>query len=81
MVTSAGSINFSQIGDVGSVSFSGDTLTIKNRFSGHPEQSVKIKIFTEIDPEKLPWGNLAIDWVVECSGRFSQKVDAQKQKP
>ena len=64
----------------GSVSFSGDTLTIKNRFSGHPEQSVKIKIFTEIDPEKLPWGNLAIDWVVECSGRFSQKVDAQKHQ-
>jgi glyceraldehyde 3-phosphate dehydrogenase len=67
----------------GSVSFSEDILTVKSHSSCHPKQSVRIqeiKILVETDPEKLPWKDLGIDWVVECSGRFTKKVDAQKHQ-
>jgi glyceraldehyde 3-phosphate dehydrogenase len=37
-----------------------------------------IKIVAELDPEKLPWKNLDIDWVVDCSGKFTDRVGAQK---
>src|SRR5687767_2130949 len=34
----------------------------------------EIKVFAEKDPTKLPWGDLGIDVVLECTGRF---VDAE----
>ena len=37
-----------------------------------------IKIVAEKDPEKLPWKKLKIDWVIESSGKFTKKSDAQK---
>ena len=37
-----------------------------------------IKIIAELDPEKLPWQDLDIDWVVDCSGKFTDRVGAQK---
>ena len=30
------------------------------------------------DPEKLPWKDLNIDVVLECSGKFSDKASASK---
>lgn len=36
----------------------------------------KIKVFRETDPEKLPWGDLNIDEVFECTGRFTDKEKA-----
>ncbi len=38
----------------------------------------QIKVFTEVDPAKLPWKALGIDWVVEASGHFTshQKASA-----
>ncbi|KKP35732.1 MAG: Glyceraldehyde-3-phosphate dehydrogenase [candidate division TM6 bacterium GW2011_GWF2_32_72] len=38
----------------------------------------KIKVFTEKDPAALPWGDLGIDWVVECSGFFTERKNAEK---
>ncbi len=38
----------------------------------------KIMIFSEADPEKLPWGNLGIDAVVESTGRFTERKDSEK---
>lgn len=35
-----------------------------------------IEVFSETDPSKLPWGNLDIDIVFECTGRFTNKEDA-----
>jgi glyceraldehyde 3-phosphate dehydrogenase len=35
-----------------------------------------VKVFSESNPEKLPWKKLGIDLVLECSGRFTKKVDA-----
>lgn len=38
----------------------------------------EIKIFSEKDPEKLPWKELAIDIVIECTGLFLDKISATK---
>lgn len=36
------------------------------------------KVFSEKDPAQLPWGNLGIDIVLECTGFFTKKEDAMK---
>ena len=38
----------------------------------------KIQIFAERDPEKLPWQELNIDFVVESTGFFRKKAEAEK---
>lgn len=38
----------------------------------------QILLFSEADPEKLPWQKLAIDVVYECTGRFTQRENAAK---
>jgi glyceraldehyde 3-phosphate dehydrogenase len=35
-----------------------------------------VKLFGERDPKKLPWGNLKIDVVLECTGAFTKYDDA-----
>ncbi len=35
-----------------------------------------IKLFRERDPAKLPWGDLDIDVVLECTGNFKDKKEA-----
>ena len=37
----------------------------------------KIKIYKEADPAKLPWGELGVDIVLECTGFFASKARAQ----
>lgn len=37
-----------------------------------------IKILKEADPEKLPWGQLGVDLVLECSGYFTEREKAAK---
>lgn len=46
----------------------GDTMTV----GGH-----SIKICQEPKPEALPWKDLGIDIVFECSGRFTSKAQAE----
>ena len=36
----------------------------------------RIKVFAERDPSKLPWGDLGIDVVFECTGLFTSKAKA-----
>nr|WP_318036471.1 type I glyceraldehyde-3-phosphate dehydrogenase [Mesomycoplasma ovipneumoniae] len=36
----------------------------------------KIHVFSEKDPEMLPWGQLEIDLVLECTGRYASKAGA-----
>lgn len=38
----------------------------------------RIKYFQEKDPEKLPWGDLGVDVVLECTGVFNDKESAGK---
>lgn len=52
----------------------GSTVTIENDqlvIDAHP-----ITITSERNPEKLPWKELDIDLVFECTGRFTQRADA-----
>jgi glyceraldehyde 3-phosphate dehydrogenase len=50
------------------VSVSGDEMSV----DGH-----KVKVFKERDPSKLPWKDLGIDIVAECTGIFTDKDKAQ----
>lgn len=38
----------------------------------------KIQVFAKKDPMELPWKKLEIDLVVECSGKFTDRVGSQK---
>lgn len=38
----------------------------------------KIRCFSEKEPEKLPWKDLGVDFVVESTGRFTDKEGASK---
>jgi len=37
-----------------------------------------VKIFAETDPSKLPWKELGVDVVLECTGRFTDYENAKK---
>ncbi|WP_373400594.1 type I glyceraldehyde-3-phosphate dehydrogenase [Algoriphagus halophilus] len=37
-----------------------------------------IQLFGQSDPAKLPWKELGIDLVLECTGRFTDRVGAEK---
>ncbi|MCZ8343646.1 MAG: type I glyceraldehyde-3-phosphate dehydrogenase [Leptospira sp.] len=37
-----------------------------------------IKTFAERDPEKLPWNELGVDYVIESTGHFTDRVGAEK---
>ena len=37
-----------------------------------------IKVLAERDPAKLPWGDMGIDVVMECTGLFTKREDAAK---
>ena len=52
------------------ISFENDYLVIAG--------TKKIKVYAESDPENLPWGELGIDLVLECSGHFTDVDMAHK---
>ena len=47
-----------------------DEIIINNR--------KKIKVYSEKDPVNLPWAELGVDVVLECTGLFTKKEDAEK---
>ena len=49
------------------ISFEGNNIIVGDR---------KIKVFAEMDPTKLPWKELEIDEVFECTGHFTSKDKA-----
>ena len=51
------------------ISFEGDYLIVGNK---------RIKVFAEKDPSVLPWGELGIDEVFECTGIFTSLEGASK---
>ncbi len=53
----------------GSVSYDGATLII----NGKP-----IALIAQTDPAKINWKQYDIEWVVECSGKFTKKEGAQQ---
>jgi glyceraldehyde 3-phosphate dehydrogenase len=53
----------------GTVTADGNTITIDGK---------NMAGLSEPDPAKLPWKELGVDLVLECTGRFLKKEDAQK---
>lgn len=53
----------------GEVSVDGDSIVVDGK---------NIKVFGERDPEKLPWGELGVDLVIESTGIFRDKEGASK---
>jgi glyceraldehyde 3-phosphate dehydrogenase len=53
----------------GSVELKGDNIVIDGK---------EITIYAEPDPEKLPWKDLGVEVVLECTGRFRKYEDAMK---
>jgi len=37
----------------------------------------KIRVYSEKDPKNLPWGELGVDVVIECTGLFTKPEDAR----
>ena len=52
------------------INFDGDELVINNK--------KRIKVYSEKDPINLPWKDLGVDVVLECTGLFTKLEDAQK---
>ena len=40
--------------------------------------SDRIKVFNQRDPSKIPWKDMGVDIVHECTGLFANKKDASK---
>jgi len=52
------------------ITYEGNEIIINDR--------KRIKVFQEKDPENLPWEDLGVDVVLECTGAFTKKEDAEK---
>jgi glyceraldehyde 3-phosphate dehydrogenase len=52
--------------------------TVEARESSLVVDGDEIRVFAEKDPAVLPWGDLGVDIVIESTGRFTKKADAQK---
>ena len=60
--------------------------TTQGRFQGTAElkdnaivvNGKEIKVFADADPEALPWGELGVDVVLECTGFFTTQEKAEK---
>lgn len=50
------------------ISYTDDGIIVKGR---------KIKVYAETDPNNLPWKDLGIDVVFECTGKFTNKEKAE----
>jgi glyceraldehyde 3-phosphate dehydrogenase len=58
--------------------------TVHGRFNGEVKvdgdylvvNGDKIRVLSERDPSKLPWGDLGVDLVLECTGLFASKEKA-----
>ena len=59
--------------------------TVHGRFNGTVEEKDGnlvvngrvIKVYNEMDPKNIPWGELGVEYVLECSGVFTTMEKAQ----
>ena len=54
--------------------FNGDIKGEENILTINGEE---IKVYNEMDPHNIPWGELNVDYVLECSGVFTTMEKAQ----
>lgn len=53
----------------GEVGYNNDGIIVNGKF---------IKVFAEREPDRLPWGNMDVDVVVESTGLFTDRAGAEK---
>ena len=51
----------------GEVKVDGDSMVVNGD---------RIRVLAQRDPAKLPWGELGVDFVLECTGLFTSKAKA-----
>ena len=59
--------------------------TVHGRFQGTVEEKngnlvvngKEIKVYNEMDPHNIPWGEIGVEYVLECSGVFTTMEKAQ----
>ncbi|MCL2860064.1 MAG: type I glyceraldehyde-3-phosphate dehydrogenase [Oscillospiraceae bacterium] len=51
----------------GEIKADGDKLIVNGK---------EIKVFAEMDPKNIPWGQVGVDYVLECSGAFTDTEKA-----
>jgi glyceraldehyde 3-phosphate dehydrogenase len=84
-----GEINIVAINDLGDAQTNAHLTrhdTVHGRFPGevHVEgdsmivNGDRIRVLAERDPAKLPWGELGVEYVLECTGLFANKEKASK---
>ncbi len=79
-------VAFNDIGDLNTMAHLFKYDSNYGRFAGSVEVSDdglivngnKIRAFSEKDPAQLPWGELGVDIVIEGTGLFRKKEDAEK---
>jgi glyceraldehyde 3-phosphate dehydrogenase len=54
--------------------YAGDVTLVDNRMSIEGDSFL---VLNEANPEKLPWGDLGVDYVIECTGKFRKLSDLQ----
>lgn len=80
-------IEFVALNDLGSAEANAHLLTydsVHGRYPGKVQamksaikvDGKKVQVFSERDPAKLPWGDLGVDIVLECTGIFASKEAA-----
>ncbi|MBU2228934.1 type I glyceraldehyde-3-phosphate dehydrogenase [Patescibacteria group bacterium] len=50
---------------------------VKGDVEGIEVDGKRYKVYEEKEPDKLPWKDLEVDIVLECTGRFRKKEDAE----
>jgi len=51
------------------ITYTEDTIVVGDK---------KVRVFNELDPALLPWNEMEVDVVFECTGKFTKKEDAEK---
>src|SRR5271167_3628241 len=83
----AGAIKIAAINDLGDAKTNAHLTrfdTVHGRFRGEVHvdgdsmvvNGDRIRVIAQRDPSKLPWGELGVDFVLECTGLFTSKAKA-----
>jgi len=79
-------VAFNDLGDLATMAHLLKHDSVLGRFDGKVEvrdgslvvDGVAIKALAERDPAQIPWGDLGVDVVIESTGFFTKRADAQK---
>ncbi|MGQ4878258.1 type I glyceraldehyde-3-phosphate dehydrogenase [Billgrantia sp. LNSP4103-1] len=79
-------VAINELSDLATIAYLTRYDTTHGRFPGRVEAAAgrlvvdgaSIEVLTEPEPTRLPWGELGIDLVLECSGSFKDRATAER---